>query len=219
MSPSCISYTRLHMCTTASVHVHVRSAASLHLPPEPTQSGSSVPSTPLGSEPNPATRRRRSINTHGAAERTPPRCMHHLPLVTAHTVLSLKGHAGTHSAPVSPQVHTDIKNVQSHLFTCREGAAVPAGGGRDQKGGGGGGNRSAVAARTEISGHQRGTYVPKTIWNLRTTISQSQSTPAGRRSSPGPRHLLPAKGGITPPKTETLTQCPAKSQPPLIREN
>ena len=71
---------------------------------------------------------RRSINTHAAAKRTPPRCMHHLPLVTAHTVRSHKVHVGTHSAPVSAQVHTDIKNVQSHLFTGREGAAVPAGG-------------------------------------------------------------------------------------------
>ena len=58
---------------------------------------------------------RRSINTHAAAKRTPPRCMHHLPLVTAHTVRSHKVHASTHSAPVSAQVHTDIKNVQSHL--------------------------------------------------------------------------------------------------------
>ena len=123
------------MCTTASVHVHEGSAATLHLPPEPTQSGSSVPSTPPGLDPNPETRRRRSMNTHAAAKHTPPRCMHHLPLVIAHTVRSHKVHVGTHSAPVSAQLHTDIKNVQSHLFTGREGAAVPAGG----QGGMGGG--------------------------------------------------------------------------------
>ena len=140
---------------------------------------------------------RRSINTHAAAERTSPRCMHHLPLVTAHTVRSHKGHTGTHSAPVSAQVHTDIKSVQSHLFTGKEGAAVPAGGRGDPKGGG---DRSAVAVRTELSGYEGVQTYPKQPGNLSTTVIQSQSTPAGRRSSPGPRHLLPAKGGDSPPE-------------------
>ena len=63
---------------------------SLHRPHEPTLSPSSVPGSPPGSDPNPATRRRRFMNTHAAAKRTPPRCMHHLPLVTAHTVRSQK---------------------------------------------------------------------------------------------------------------------------------
>ena len=138
----------------------------------------------------------RSIYTHAAAKRTPPRCMHHLPLVTAHTVRSHKGHAGTHSAPVSAQVHTDIKNVQSHLFTGREGAAVPAGGQGEKRGGGGGTALLSQHAPNCAENGGRGVHTyPKHSGYIRTTNSQSQSTPAGRRSTPGPRHLLPAKGG------------------------
>ena len=151
---------------------------------------------------NPTQRRaeRRSINTHAAAKHTPPRCMHHLPLVTAHTMRSHKGHAGTHSAPVSAQVHTDIKNVQSHLFEGREGAAVPAGGRRDQKGGRGGG--SALLSQHALkSGHQGGTYVPKTPW-----IAQNHYQPKPVHTCGAPR--LPRakafaagqKGGIAPRK-------------------
>ena len=159
---------------------------------------------------------RRSINTHAAAKRMPPRCMHHLPLVTAHTVRSHRGHAGTHSAPVSVQVHTDIKNVQSHLFTGREGAAVPAGGQGEE---GGGGDRSAVAARTELSGYRGGTYVPKTLW-----IPQNHYQPKPVHTCGAPKHprakaFAAGQRGIAPPKTETLAQCPDKSQLPLTREN
>ena len=65
-------------CICASVHVHEGSAATLHLPPEPTQPGSSVPSTPLGSDPNLATRRKalhqyaRGRKTHATTLHAPP---------------------------------------------------------------------------------------------------------------------------------------------------
>ena len=162
-TPSGISYTRL---------------AYVYNSPRPRPRGKRRYSPPAtGNQPNqaplcrvlpraqtPTKRRaeRRSINTHAAAERTPPRCMHHLPLVTAHTVRSHKGHAGTHSARVSTQVHTDIKNVQSHLLTGREGAAVPAGSQEEIRGGWG--NRSQHALNSAEIGGGGGTHVPKALW-------------------------------------------------------
>ena len=70
-----------------------------------------------------------------------------------------------------------------------------------------------------LSGYRGGTYVPKTIW-----ISQNHYQPkpvhtCGAPKLPRAKAFAASQRGIAPPKTETLTQCPVKSQPPLTREN
>ena len=128
----------LHMCTTASVHVQEGSAATLHLPPETNPTRLLRGEYSRGSDPNPATRRKalhqyaRGRKPHATTLHAPP-----TPGYCLHGAITQRSR--WHSfGPVSAQVHTDIKNVQSHLFTGREGAAVPAGG-QGEKGGGGGG--------------------------------------------------------------------------------
>ena len=88
------------------------------------------------------------MNTHAAAKRTPPRCMHHLPLVTAHTVRSQKFTPALIRPPYQLRSILTQSNIQGHLCTGREGAAVPAGGHGEREGGGG--IRSAVAPRTDV---------------------------------------------------------------------
>ena len=161
----------------------------------------------------------RSIYTHAAAKRTPPRCMHHLPLVTAHTVRSHKGHAGTHSAPVSAQVHTDRKNVQSHLFTGREGAAVPAGGQGEKRGGLGEPlccrSTHRIVRKTGGGGYTR---TQNTLDTSEPLIAKASPHLRGAEAPPGQGICCRPKGD-SPLKTVTLKQRPDKSQPPLAREN
>ena len=82
----------------------------------------------------------------------PQNTRHHAACTTYPWLLPARCDHTKFTLPVSAQVHTDIKNVQSHLYTGREGAVVPAGGK-----GGRGGNRSAVAPRTDVSGSRGGT--------------------------------------------------------------